>query len=235
MTFLQFAIGALNDIIDAPADVGRRPPKAIPAGIVTIAGARAAVAICAGVGLVLALASGPIVLLVAVVVLGIGFGYDVAAKGTAWSWLPFAIGIPLLPVYGWLGVTGSLPAAFAVLLPMAFFAGSGLAVANARSDLDADHRSGTSSVATALGTERSWWISAGLLAGATAIGLLFVRPVGWSPATIGLVTAGTLVVVIGLYVGRGEGAVTRRRAWEVQAVGAAIAAGGWVAGLLPGP
>ena len=32
------------------------------------------------------------------------------AKGTAWSWLPFAVGIPLLPVYGWLGAAGALPA-----------------------------------------------------------------------------------------------------------------------------
>ena len=235
MTFLQFSIGALNDIIDAPADAGRRPPKPIPGGLVTVDGARTIVAASAIVGLVLALASGPAVLLVAILVLGIGFGYDVVAKGTPWSWLPFAIGIPLLPVYGWLGVTGSLPAAFAILLPMAFLAGAGLAIANARSDLDADRRSDTRSVATALGTERSWWTGGALLAAATATGLLFMPASGWYSATIGLVAAGTGLVVIGLIVGRAEAAITRRRAWEVQAVGAAIAATGWVAGLLPGP
>ena len=235
MTFLQFAIGALNDIIDAPADAGRRPPKAIPAGLVTIDQVRIVVLVCAVIGLGLASALGPAVLIVAVAVLGIGFVYDIAAKGTPWSWLPFAIGIPLLPVYGWLGVAGTLPAAFAILLPMAFLAGAGLAVANARSDLEADWRSGTRSVATVLGAERSWWVGAALMAAATGVGLLFIRPAGWSPATVGLVAAGTGVVAIGLLAGRAEAAVTRRRAWELQALGAAIAATGWVAGLLPGP
>ena len=235
MTLLQFAIGALNDIIDAPADAGRRPPKAIPAGLVTILQARILVVACAVVGLALALASGPAVLLIAVVVLGIGFGYDAAAKGTPWSWLPFAVGIPLLPVYGWLGVTGSLPRAFDVLLPMAFLAGAALALANARSDLEADIRSGTRSVATALGAERSWWMGAALLAAATALGLVVMRPSGWMPGTIGLVAAGTGIVLLGLLVGRAEAAATRRRAWELQAIGAAIAGAGWVAGLLPGP
>src|SRR5450759_5250112 len=32
MTLLQFAIGALNDIVDARRDAGRTPPKPIPAG-----------------------------------------------------------------------------------------------------------------------------------------------------------------------------------------------------------
>jgi 4-hydroxybenzoate polyprenyltransferase len=235
MTFLQFAIGALNDIIDAPADAGRQPPKAIPAGLVTIDQVRILVVLCAVVGCGFASASGPAALAVAVAVLGIGFGYDLLAKGTQWSWLPFAIGIPLLPVYGWLGVTGTLPAAFAILLPMAFLAGAGLAIANARSDLEADRRSGTRSVATALGPRRSWWAGVALMAAATGIGLVATRPGGWSPPTVGLVAAGTAVVAIGLLVGVAQAAVTRRRAWELQAMGAAIAATGWVGGLLRGP
>ena len=40
MTLLQFAIGALNDIVDAPADAGRQPPKAIPSGAVSPDAAR---------------------------------------------------------------------------------------------------------------------------------------------------------------------------------------------------
>lgn len=235
MTFLQFAIGALNDLVDAPADAGRRPPKAIPAGLVTIAQARIVVAVCAIFGLGLAVAAGPGVLLVGLAVLGIGSAYDLVAKGTRWSWLPFAVGIPLLPVYGWLGVAGDVPVGLAILLPMGFLAGAALAIANARSDLEADRRSGTASVATALGAERSWWTGGVLMAAATAVGLLFIRPSGWSAQTIGLVVAGTGVVAAGLVLGRAEAADTRRRAWEVQAIGAAIAATGWVAGMLPGP
>jgi len=51
MTALQVSIGALNDLVDAPRDVGRMPPKPIPAGLVTPAAARAVV--LGGVGTLL--------------------------------------------------------------------------------------------------------------------------------------------------------------------------------------
>ena len=235
MMLLQFAIGALNDIVDAPADAGRRPPKVIPAGLIRPGQARVVVAVSAALGLALALASGPAVLAVAIAVLGIGAVYDLAAKGTPWSWLPFAVGIPILPVYGWLGATGSLTVGLAVLVPMAFLAGAALAIANARSDVDADTRSGTTSVATALGSERSWWIGTALMVAATVIGLVFVGQAGWSPMTRALVATGTAIVMGGLLMGRSMAAAWRRRAWELQAIGVAIAATGWVAGLIPGP
>jgi 4-hydroxybenzoate polyprenyltransferase len=193
------------------------------------------VVVAAGIGLVLAVPSGPATFLVAVVVLLVGAGYDLFAKGTAWSWLPFAIGIPLLPVYGWLGVGGALPVSFAVLVPMAVLAGAGLAVANARVDLETDRVAGTRSVATALGARRSWWVGFALMAAATAVGVVLADPLSWPVQPLALVVAGTLVVLGGVVVGRGETAAVRRRAWEAQAVGAAIAATGWVAGLLPRP
>ena len=235
MTALQFAIGALNDIVDAPRDEGRIPPKPIPAGIVSPATAKAVVLIAAGFGLLLAVPSGSATLLVAVVVLLVGATYDLAAKGTAWSWLPFAVGIPLLPVYGWLGASGALPGSFVVLVPMAVLAGAGLAVANARADLDTDRASGTQSVATALGARRSWWIGLGLMATATTLGAVLGDVLTWTLLPLALVVVGTLVVLVGVVVGRGETAEARRRAWEAQAIGAAIAATGWVAGLLPRP
>jgi 4-hydroxybenzoate polyprenyltransferase len=235
MTALQFAIGALNDIVDAPADAGRIPPKPIPSGSVGVGTARGVVVGAAGLGLVLAVPSGAATVLVAVVVLLVGGAYDLFAKGTAWSWLPFAVGIPLLPVYGWLGVSGALPGSFVVLLPMAVLAGAGLAVANARVDLDTDRVSGTQSVATALGARRSWWVGFALMAAATALGVLMTDPLAWPLLPLALVVAGTLVVLGGIIVGRRTTPEARRRAWEAQAVGAAIAATGWVAGLLPRP
>ncbi len=35
MTLLQFAIGTVNDLVDAPRDAGHKPGKPIPAGLVT--------------------------------------------------------------------------------------------------------------------------------------------------------------------------------------------------------
>lgn len=231
MTALQFAIGTLNDIVDAPADAGRVPPKSIPGGLVAVPVARVIALVLALVGLVLAATVDGLLFLLALIVLAIGVAYDLAAKGTPWSWLPFAVGIPILPVYGWFGATGSLPPSFTILIPMAVLAGAALAVANALADLGADRASGTRSVATWLGAERAWWAGCILMGAAVGLGLIFIDRVGWSTATWVLVVAGTTLVVVGLVLGRGE---ARRRAWELQAIGAAIAATGWVSGIGPG-
>ena len=155
MTLLQFAIGALNDVVDAPRDVARVPAKPIPAGTVPLATARAVVAGCAGGGLLLALAGGPGLVALALVVLVIGAAYDLWAKGTTMSWLPLAVGIPLLPVYGWFGATGGLPGVFLVLVPAAANAGTALAIANAVVDLERDEAAGVGSIAIALGPWRA--------------------------------------------------------------------------------
>jgi 4-hydroxybenzoate polyprenyltransferase len=224
MVALQFAIGALNDIVDAPVDADRVPPKPIPAGQVAVMTARAVTLVAAASGLGLAAIIDARVFGLGLVVLAIGAAYDLAAKGTPWSWLPFAVGIPVLPVYGWLGATGTLPGFFAVLLPMAVLAGAALAVANARADLDADRAAGTASVATVLGPIRSWWLGSGLMAAATATGVVFVGRGSWGTLTWALVVAGTALVGFGLIVGRDRTHHARRRAWEAQAIGAAVAA-----------
>jgi hypothetical protein len=69
---------------------------------------------------------------------------------------------------------------------------------------------------------------------AAGIGVVLIGRQGWTPATWALVLGGIAVVALGLALGRGAGAA-RRRAWELQAIGAALAATGWVAGIAPGP
>jgi 4-hydroxybenzoate polyprenyltransferase len=230
MTLLQFAIGAMNDIVDAPADAGRVPPKPIPAGMIERREAAAVAATTALVGLALAPPSGPGLVALALIVLGIGLAYDLVAKGTPWSWVPFAIGIPILPIYGWFGSTGALPPFFAVLILMSGLAGAGLAVANARADLGTDTEAGTRSVATMLGPDRSWWADAALMVAAISVGIASLGG-DIDAAPWALVSVGVGIVVAGLALGRREARRARVRAWEAQAVGAAIAAIGWIAGI----
>jgi 4-hydroxybenzoate polyprenyltransferase len=230
MVALQASIGALNDLVDVGADAGRKPGKPIPAGLVSTAEARLVVLLAAGGGLLLAGVSGPALLGLAVVVLVVGYGYDLIAKGTPWSWLPFAIGIPLLPVFAWLGVTGTLPPAFGVLLPAAAAAGAGLAIANARADLERDLDAGHDSVAIRLGVGRAWGVEAALLGAVAlvAIGSLMVRGVasGALAATVGA----AVVVVAGLAWGRDGSAKRRERGWEVESLGIALLGAAWLAG-----
>ena len=138
MTLLQFAIGTLNDIVDAPRDTGRRGGKPIADRLVPEWIARAVFAVCAVGGLLLGLEGGPGLVAIGGVGFAIGVWYDVRAKGTLLSWLPIALGVPLLPVFGWYGAVGALPPAFAFLVPAAALAGAGLAVANATADSERD-------------------------------------------------------------------------------------------------
>ncbi len=228
MTALQASIGALNDLVDAPQDQGRKPGKPIPAGLVSPQVARLVVAGAGALGVLLAIPSGAPTVVLALVVLGIGAAYDLVAKGTGWSWVPFAVGIPLLPVYGWLGATGTLAPWFVALVPMAAVAGAALAVGNARVDLERDRDAGTRTVATALGLGRSWWalVACWSIAALIAVGSLVAD--GASGVAVAAVGAGIAIIVGGTVFGRQGEPARRERAWELQAVGAAVAGVAWL-------
>ena len=239
MTLLQASIGSLNDLVDAPHDVGSKPGKPIPAGLVSHNGAWA-VAVTVGVfGVVLSLPSGPATTALAAVVLAIGYAYDLRFKGTAWSWVPFALGIPLLPVFGWLGATGGLVAPFAILLPTAVLAGAALAIANALADLDRDAAAGVDSVARQLGARQAWAIHAILLTavvGAALVTLALAGPgvdpaASQGPGPLVAAIGATLVIATGVALGRRGDAARRERAWELEAVGVGLLAVAWLAGV----
>lgn len=230
MFALQTSIGAVNDLVDAPVDAGRKPGKPIPAGLVSRTTAKAVAVAAAVVGLVLTVPSGPLAVALAAVVLAIGFGYDLYAKGTAWSWLPFAAGIPILPVYGWYGTTGELAPVFALLVPVAVVTGAALAIANARADLERDTASGIDSVAIRLGRDRSWRIASGLLVAVAAIAV--VTLLAWRAPVAAILGAGAGIAIIGIGIDAGRDVRPARleRAWELQAVGVGVLAAAWLAG-----
>ncbi len=236
MTALQASIGALNDVVDAPIDAGRKGGKPIPRGLVSPDAARVVVVVAAGVGLVLAALSGPALLALAGLVLVIGYGYDLVAKGTVWSWLPFAIGIPILPVYGWYGGSGDLPGAFTALLPMAVIGGAALAIANARADLERDRAAGIRSIATVLGNDGAWLFHAALWVAAAVIGVAWLAAAGSggraSSIALGGVALGALVLAAGVVLGRTGDPARRERAWQLEAVGAAAFGIAWLSAAL---
>jgi len=235
MTALQMSIGILNDVVDAPRDGDRTPPKPIPAGLVAPSTARTGFVVAAAVGLLLAAPSGIATVGLAVVVLLIGYGYDLVAKGTAWSWAPFAIGIPILPVYGWFGATGSLPSSFLLLVPMAVLAGTALAIANAMADLELDAEAGVDSIARRLGRERAWAVHAWLLWIVLLVAYAALISVSANGLAVGAVTVGSVIVAYAASMGREGEPARRRRMWELEAVGLAIIAAAWLAGMATAP
>ena len=236
MMAFQFAIGALNDLVDAPVDRIGKPDKPIPSGIVTPSAARGIVVGSALIGLALAAPGGLVLIAIGLVGLSIGGWYDLRAKGTTLSWLPFAVGIPLLPVFAWYGAAGSLPGVFLVLVPAAANAGTALAIANAVVDMERDEAAGIESIAIALGARRAGWLIVGLegVVAALALGTVAVvgAPVGWAAAvviTACVPIAGAVLGLVAIY--RGGGAGWRELAWEIQAVGVGLLAVAWLGAL----
>lgn len=234
MLVLQLAIGAANDWADAPADATAQPGKPIPAGLVARRTAGVMAIVLATAGLLLAATAGILALATAAGGLAAGLAYDLRLKGTRWSWLPYAVGIPLLPAFAWAGATGELPAALGILVPVAAIAGAGLAIANALADLEHDRAAGIDTIATALGPTRARAVGAGLMAAAAGAALATALAFGGVTPWFFLAAAGGGVVVAGIAAGwRGEPAA-RRRAWEIQAIGAGILATGWIGALVAG-
>jgi 4-hydroxybenzoate polyprenyltransferase len=231
MVGLQVSIGALNDRLDVERDRGRKPGKPIPAGLVGESAAGALVVGGLGLGLGLSLLIGPAVALVAVVGVGAGYLYDLRLKATAWAWLPFAVGLPLLPVYAWLGASGRIPTPFALLVPLAILAGAAVALLNGLVDIERDRAAGVRTPAVRIGADRARRIAAGLLT-AIVVGVLAslfaidAAAQAWILAGLGVGAVGIGLRLVGaLDAGR------RERGWEAGAVGLGLLAAGWALGL----
>ena len=229
MSLLQLGIGTVNDIVDAPRDAGRKAGKPIPAGLVSLSAARAAASVCFIAGIAISASVSAVTGLLAPVVIAIGLVYDLRLKGTAWSWLPFAIGIPILPVFGWAGVTGGLPGPFLLLLPAAVAAGAALAVGNALVDVERDRAAGVSSIAIALGPPRAWRVLVGLLASILAIATGSVAVAGGGSVAIAAITIAGSIPLLAAIRSRAGSSALRERAWQVEAVGLAVLAALWIA------
>jgi 4-hydroxybenzoate polyprenyltransferase len=231
MFTLQASIGSLNDLADIERDRGRKPGKPLPRKLISLSMARIAFAASLAAGLVLSLAAGSAVLVVALAGLAAGYAYDLRLKASRWSWLPFAVGIPLLPVFAWLGATGAIPAAFLALIPLAILAGAALALANELADDERDREAGVETSVGVLGQVRAWRLGAllqaivALIAGGSLIGA------GAPVVALGVADGSIALTMIGLVLGRSARPATRERGWEIQAIGLGGLALAWIGGL----
>ncbi len=228
MTFLQLGIGTVNDIVDAAHDAGHKAGKPIPAGLVGRDRATWAVVALFGTGFALALTVSIALGVLALVVIAIGLAYDLRLKGTMWSWLPFAVGIPILPVFGWLGAAGILPSWFAILLPVAILAGTALAIGNAVVDIERDRAAGISSVGVALGLGRATALTTLLLLIVVSSAMISAVLVGGAARLLlGLGLAGA-VAIGGSVAARSGSSAGRERAWQAEAMGLAVLTAIWI-------
>ena len=206
-----------------PADPSRSRPGSCQRRGATLVGV---VCLVAGLGLAETVGAG--VLGLAALGAGVGIVYDLWLKGTPVSWLGFTLGIPVLPLFAWLGASGTIPGAILVAAAVALPAGAALALANELPDMERDAAAGLSSASRSLGRRRAWAVGAvlqGVVAVSAALGFagLGGRPELW-PA----LGASVVVLAVGVALGAGASVGRRQRGWEVQAVAIGLVAAVWL-------
>ena len=190
----QIAIAFHNNWCDRDLDAATKPWRLIPRGAIRpITAQRVAWSLFAA-GLAVALPLGPLVVLAIAVGTACGCVYDAGVKRTIWSFAPFCIALPTLPVAAFL-VAGRADA----LLAIAYLIGAPIVVsihlADALPDIARDRAFGLRTLAVRLGTRRAFvacWSGVGL----AAVVALALWPVNASPGPLFAASIGLLALAV---------------------------------------
>jgi 4-hydroxybenzoate polyprenyltransferase len=230
----QYAAGALNDAVDVERDVdaGRTADKPIPAGAISRR-AVTALALASGVAsLCFALALGPATLALAAVGLACAWSYDLWLKGTAASVTPFAVALPLVPLFGY-GAAGRFPAVLWWAWPIGALAAVAVHLADSLPDVESDRAAGVNGLAPRLGVRAAAVLVALAYLGAVVIALLSGLAAGDAPLVLAGVALAALLGLAALLAGATGGQPGRRVAYRLLLAGLVVLALGWAAAVRP--
>lgn len=219
MLSYQFAIGVANDLADVEADRIAKPWKPIARGAIDQRTAVLLVTGLVGAGALLTSGLAVVPWLAGVAGLACGLLYDVHLKRTRWSWLPWALAFPLIPVWVYAAADAWDP-----LLWWAFPLGAVLALslyfANQAPGADQEAELGVTGLAQGVGERRARALALGLfgLAASGAIGVLLVKQT--AAAMLAAIAAGIAAILAP----RASLALGRDGMFAVLAVGAAALA-----------
>ncbi len=228
----QAAIGTTNDCVDRDLDARAKPWKPLASGLVSmrfavlLAVALTALAVVLGAALPL---GGWLLLLLG---LAAGLGYDLALKRSRLSWLPYAVAIPTLPLWAWASL-GEWRPVLLWLVPPGALLGLALHLANTLPDLERDAELGVRGFAHALGKPAAIAVCWSSYAAALVLVLALAPVLRYDPRPFvpGVtLPALLLATAVALYLRRrDDGALYV--GWGLLAIGAAIAATGWLAAI----
>ena len=232
-TCRQFSISAFNDYYDRYVDAGR-PEKPVAAGEIPPRAAWTIGAVFAVSSLVLAaFYSLPLFALTAIG-LGGGLLYDVGLKYTAFSWLPFSIAFPTLPLWAWVGAhpNGDIPPRLLWVLPVGAVMVLVIHLADTIPDLASETSAGVRGLAHRLGMRRSIALAAtagaaGLLLTLALWPFLGYRAEWYVPGAI----VGTVFILAGLMVYHRGNASLKLGSFLLE-IGALALSVGWIGALI---
>ncbi|MEX0852257.1 MAG: UbiA family prenyltransferase [Bauldia sp.] len=233
--FTHAAIGALNDALDVDLDRRTKPAKPIIRGDLWRGAALTAAAVAGAAGLLLSATFGAGTLAIAGLVLAAGVIYDLRAKGTLWSWVPYAVAIPALPVWGFLAA-GRFTPLLLLSFPLGALIALALNLANTIPDLAGDTAYGLRGLAHRLGERRAVAVTRASFAASMV--LLALTPVGLGnqPAILlpGIGLAAILFAAMITDHAMNRSYASLKRGWYLAALIAAVLGASWVASLPTG-
>lgn len=194
MLCYQFAIGVVNDISDRDADAAVKPWKPIPAGVVSLQRARVLAIVFAAAGLLTTatLDFGP--WLIGIAGFACGMLYDAGIKRSEWSFVPWAVAFPLVPVWVFTAA-GEWDPMLWWTFPVGALLAVALHLANQSPDATDDRGLGSRGLPELLGARRSARLSLalfGLAMSWAAVVLVFESP----PRAALVAAAGALALVL---------------------------------------
>ncbi len=183
---MQLSIAVLNDYCDRQRDALSKKTKPIVRGLVRPHEALIAGILLMLIMVLLLLPLNPLALLISLLYLACGQGYNLGLKVTPLSGIVFALAIPLIPVYAFVGMGHFVPFLF-WLVPVGALLGVVLHLANALPDIEEDAESYARTLAVVFGVRGSFIAcSLFILLAITLIGALAIS---------GLVSAQPLILI----------------------------------------
>lgn len=229
----QIAIAALNDYCDRDLDAVSKPWRPIPSRLVSPRGALLATAVALVTCLVATLPLGSAALLWVAVGTAGGLAYDLVLKRTVWSWLPFVVSFPALPLYSWAAMQRldtSLLWVYPVGAPLVL----GIHLADSLPDVADDQQLGVRGLAHRLGAIHSarlcWacFLASPLVMALSALALPLHPAVLATAALGGMLLTGLAAALARRGLGFG------RSSFRLCAVAAVVYSGGWLGALVAG-
>ncbi len=168
----QLAVGAVNELVDADLDAAAKPDKPIPAGLVSRRGARIVAIVGLIVMMVFSLRFSLAAFALCALGTGCGVGYSLWFKRTIWSWIPYLLALPLIPIWVWTALSTVKPGLFAIY-PIGAMAVIAVQIAQSLPDVEADRLAHVRTLAVALGARhaRNMCWGAMILASVLAVAL----------------------------------------------------------------
>ena len=213
MLCYQFTIGVANDVVDIDEDRTAKPWKPVASGAIPRTAAVFLAAVLAGLGLLVTSTLGLRPWAVGACGLVLGLAYDLGLKRTALSFVPYALAIPLIPV--WVLVSAGRGGGDSwTILPLGALLGVGLHLANQAQDVEEGHGPGLPAL---LGARDSRALAVALFVAVTGAACLLLLARGG--ATSALVVAGVGLLSSAAALATAAG---RRHSFEVLAIGGSI-------------